>query len=87
MRLAIEFKSYDVMNVLWKYFLSLSHITVSEDCNSLAMAIVDHCHEIKAQFQFKLQDMSSVSKNVSNPWELLKTPKSLEVSIECVFII
>ena len=79
--IAIEFQSYDVMNVLCKYFPNLNHITVSEDCQSLAMAIVDSSHQIMTQFEFKLEEMPTVSKTFSYPWgEILKNPKSIEVS-------
>ena len=83
--LAINFENKEVANVLDQQFST--QLTVSNTNDSLVMATVDANHQIKAQFQFELQDLGSVSKNVSNPWELLKTPKSLEVSIECVFII
>ena len=86
--LAFKFKSKEVANVLDKHFPTLfsTHITVSEDCTSLAMAIVDGDHQIKAQCKFKLEELGAVSKKVSHPWELLKTPKLIEVSTECVMI-
>ena len=84
--LAVKFETKEVANVLEQMdqdnFRS-THITVSEDCTSLAMAIVDGDHQIKAQFKFKLQKTGAVSKEVSHPWELLKTPKSIKVSTEC----
>ena len=79
--LAIKFENKEVANVLDQQFST--QLTVSNDNYSLAMATVDANHQIKAQFQFELQDLGSVSKNVSHPWEVLKTPKSLEVSTEC----
>ena len=79
--LAIKFKSKEVANFLDQQFST--QLTVSNTNDSLAMATVDANHQIKAQFQFELQDLGSVSKNVSHPWEVLKTPKSLEVSTEC----
>ena len=87
--LAINFESTEVANVLDQHFVTpfSTKVTVSNNNESLAVDIVDANHQIKAQFQFELQDLGSVSKNVSHPWEVLKTPKSLEVSIECVFII
>ena len=84
--LAINFESKEVANVLNQHFATpfSTQLTVSNDNDSLAMATVDANHQIKAQFQFELQDLGSVSKNVSHPWEVLKTPKSLEVvSTEC----
>ena len=83
--LAIEFQSYDVMNVLCKYFPNLNHITVSEDCQNLVLAIVDG-HQIKAELKLKLEEMSTVSKTSSHPWEILKTQKSIEVSTYVMII-
>ena len=84
--LAIKFESKEVANVLDKGVpdnLRSTHVTVSEDCTSLAMAIVDGDHQIKAQYKFELEKTGAVSKEVSHPWELLKTPKSIKVSTEC----
>ena len=83
--LAIKFESKEVANVLDKGLpvpdnLRSTHITVSEDCTSLAMAIVDGDHQIKAQCKFKLEELGAASKKVSHQWELLKTPKSIKVS-------
>ena len=89
--LAIKFESKEVVNVLDKGVpvpdnLRSTNITVSDDCTSLAMAIVDGDHQIKAQCKFKLEELGAVSKKVSHPWELLKIPKLIEVSTECVMI-
>ena len=75
--LAIKFESKEVANVLDNL---RCNITVSEDCTSLAMAIVDGDHQIKAQCKFKLEELGAASKKVSHQWELLKTPKSIKVS-------
>ena len=80
--LAIEFKSTEVEDVLDKHFFRFTHITVSDDNNSLAMAIVDSCHQIKAEFKFKLEDMVASSKKYLHQLELLQTPKSIEVSTD-----
>ena len=82
--LAILFESKKVANVLDKLFST--QITVSEDSNSLAMAIVDSSHQVIAQFKFKLEEMGAVSQEVLHPWELLKTPKSIKVSTKFVVI-
>ena len=88
--LAINFESKEVANVLDKGVLVYKNlrcnITVSEDCTSLAMAIVDCNHQIKAQCKFKLEELGAVSKTFSHPWELLKTPKSIKVSIICCLL-
>ena len=76
--LAIEFKSKEVEDVLDKH----TYITCSDDNNSLAMAIVDSCHQIKAEFKFKLEDMVASSKKYLHQLELLQTPKSIEVSTD-----
>ena len=78
--LAIEFKSKEVEDVLDKHFAT--YITCSDDNNSLAMAIVDSCHQIKAEFKFKLEDMVASSKKYLHQLELLQTPKSIEVSTD-----
>ena len=81
--LATKFESKQVANVL---DIKSTHITVSEDCTSLAMAIVDSSHQVIAQFKFKLEEMGAVSKNFFHPWELMKTPKSIKVSIQCCLL-
>ena len=88
MLLASEFESKEVLNVLDKHFPTrfFTQITVSKDGNSLAMAIVNSSQQIKAQFQFKLEEMDAVSQKNANPWEFLKTPKSIKVSIECCLL-
>ena len=80
--LAIEFKSTEVEDVLDKHFFRFTHITVSDDNNSLAIAIVDSCHQIKAKFTFNLEDMVPSSKKYLHQLELLQTPKSIEVSTD-----
>ena len=87
MLLATKFQSKEVVNVLEHHFFKSTHITVSEDNKNLAMAIVDSNNQIKAQFEFKWEEMSTVSKTFSHPWEILKTPKSIEVRTECVMIL
>ena len=88
MLLASEFESKEILNVLDKHFPTpfFTQITVSKDGNSLAMAIVDSSQQIKAQFEFKLEEMDAVSQKIAHPWELLKTPKSIKVSIECCLL-
>ena len=80
--LAIEFKSTEVEDVLDKHFFRFTHITVSDDNNSLAIAIVDSCHQIKAKFTFNLEDMVASSKKYLYQLEFLQTPKSIEVSTD-----
>ena len=84
--LAINFERKEVANVLDRMDQDNTRITVSEDCTSLAMAIVGGEHQIKTQCKFKLEELGAVSKKVSHPWELLKIPKLIEVSTECVMI-
>ena len=78
--LAIEFKSKEVEDVLDKHFAT--YITCSDDDNSLAMAIIDSCHQIKAKFTFNLEDMVASSKKYLHQLELLQTPKSIKVSTD-----
>ena len=87
--LAIKFESKEVVNVLDRMDqdnLRATRITVSEDGTSLVMAIVDSNHHIKAEYKFKLEELGAVSKEVSHPWEPLKTQKSIKVSIECCLL-
>ena len=96
--LAINFESTEVANVLDQHFVTpfSTKVTVSNNNESLAVDIVDANHQIKAQYQFKLQEMGSVSKNIShvlfehliNPtFEHLINPTSLKVSTASVMIL
>ena len=88
--LAINFESKEVANVLDQHFVTpfSTKVTVSNNNESLAVDIVDANHQIKAQYQFKLQEMGSVSKNISHVlFEHLINPTSLKVSTASVMIL
>ena len=88
--LAINFESTEVANVLDQHFVTpfSTKVTVSNNNESLAVDIVDANHQIKAQYQFKLQEMGSVSKNISHVlFEHLINPTSLKVSTASVMIL
>ena len=88
--LAINFENKEVANVLDQHFVTpfSTKVTVSNNNESLAVDIVDANHQIKAQYQFKLQEMGSVSKNISHVlFEHLINPTSLKVSTASVMIL
>ena len=88
--LAIKFESKKVANVLDQHFVTpfSTKVTVSNNNESLAVDIVDANHQIKAQYEFKLQEMGFVSKNISHLLlEHLINPKSLKVSTESVMVL
>ena len=91
--LAIVFESFEVLDVLTKYFsqhhgivdlpillLNFIHITTADDERNLSLAIVDSNDQIRAKCDFELKDMQSILKINFHRLELVKETKYLKVS-------